>query len=131
MAKDKITSGNNLSYWINSVHPKTYEELDREIETDILIIGAGIAGLTTAYCLLLTGRKVIVVDDGLPGSRESGRTTGHLTYALDDRYYNLEKMFGAEKTKLIAQSHLSAINKIEEIIHTENIDCDFKRINGY
>src|SRR5436190_5850299 len=84
---DKITSGQNLSYWIDSTTPLEFEKLSEDIQTDVLIIGAGIAGLTTSYCLTLTGRDVVVVEDGFIGSGDSGRTTAHLTNALDDRYY--------------------------------------------
>src|SRR5881628_586748 len=89
-----ITSGENISYWIDSVKPLEFETLNHDVDTDILIVGGGIAGLTTAYCLLKAGRKVVVVEDGLIGSGESGRTTAHLTCALDDRYFEIEKTFG-------------------------------------
>ena len=129
--KDIISSGENQSYWIDSVPQLSFETLKKDIETDVLIIGAGIAGLTTAYCLASAGRKVIVIEDGLPGSGESGRTTAHLTNALDDRYYTLQKIFGKEKAKLAAQSHSDAIDWIDETIRKENIDCGFKRLDGY
>jgi len=128
---DKITSGENQSYWVDSVPQLSFETLKNDIDTDVVVIGAGIAGLTTAYCLASSGRKVIVIEDGLPGSGETGRTTAHLTNALDDRYYTLQKIFGEEKTKLAAQSHSAAIDWIEETIRKENIDCDFKRLDGY
>ena len=108
-----------------------FEPLKTNIETDILIIGGGIAGLTTAYCLVSSGRRVVVVDDGLIGSGESGRTTAHLTCALDDRYFMLEKLFGKEKTRLAAQSHLAAVDWIENTVQKEQIDCDFMRVDGY
>lgn len=72
-----------------------------------------------------------MIEDGLIGSGETGRTTAHLTYALDDRYFQLIHIFGEEKAKLAAQSHKAAIDKIEEIINREHIDCQFKRIDGY
>lgn len=127
----KQTSGEHISYWIQSASPLSFQSLESDIETDVLVIGGGIAGLSTAYCLAKTGRQVILIEDGLIGSGESGRTTAHLTNALDDRYYELEKIFGEEKTKLIAQSHTSAINWIEDTIKVENIECEFTRVDGY
>ncbi|HET6724246.1 MAG TPA: FAD-dependent oxidoreductase [Chitinophagaceae bacterium] len=129
--KEAITSGENISYWIDSFPQLSFETLKNDIDTDVLVIGAGIAGLTTAYCLAVSGRKVVVIEDGLIASGESGRTTAHLTNALDDRYYTLQKLFGDEKAKLAAQSHTAAIDWIEETIHRENIDCDFTRLDGY
>ena len=126
-----ITSGENLSYWVDSVHPLAFHTLTEDLQTDVLVIGAGIAGLTTAYCLASSGRKVVVVEDGLIGSGESGRTTAHLTHALDDRYFILEKLFGEEKMKLAAESHTAAIDWIEDTIAKEIISCDFRRVDGY
>ena len=128
---DKITSGEHLSYWIDSVNLLWFESLKTDIETDVLVIGAGIAGLTTAYNLASTGRRVVVVDDGMIGSGESGRTTAQLTCALDDRYFFLERLFGKEKARLAAQSHAAAVDWIENTIRKEEIDCDFMRVDGY
>src|SRR5258705_7906204 len=110
--KGEITSGETIPYWIDTVKPLEYETLDRPINTDILIIGGGIAGLTTAYCLLKEGRKVVLVEDGLIGSGESGRTTAHLTCALDDRYFEIAKTFGEEGSRKAAESHTAAIDRI-------------------
>jgi glycine/D-amino acid oxidase-like deaminating enzyme/nitrite reductase/ring-hydroxylating ferredoxin subunit len=129
--KDLITSGKNISYWLNTVSPLAFETLNKQTETEVLIIGAGIAGLSTAYQLLKSGRKVLIVEDGYIGSGESGRTTAHLTCALDDRYYEIEKAFGEDGSKIAASSHVSAINWIEDTVKSEAINCDFKRVNGY
>jgi glycine/D-amino acid oxidase-like deaminating enzyme/nitrite reductase/ring-hydroxylating ferredoxin subunit len=131
MNTDTITSGENLSYWIDSVHPLAFDTLTEDLTTDVLVIGAGIAGLTTAYNLASTGRQVVLVEDGLIGSGESGRTTAHLTHALDDRYSLLEKIFSDETIRLAAESHTAAIDWIENTVQREMIDCDFRRVNGY
>ncbi len=73
-----VTSGANLSYWTHSTEPMRFNKITDDLVTDVLIIGGGIAGLTTAYCLLQSGHKVIVVEDGYLGSGETGRTTAHL-----------------------------------------------------
>ncbi|WP_281233062.1 FAD-dependent oxidoreductase [Flavobacterium gelatinilyticum] len=126
-----ITSGDNVSFWIDSTDIISFDQPSQDVSTDVLIIGGGIAGLTTAYKLLRAGRKVVLVEDGFIGSGETGRTTAHLTCALDDRYYYLENIFGKEKAKLAADSHTAAINEIESIVNELEINCDFKRVNGY
>jgi glycine/D-amino acid oxidase-like deaminating enzyme/nitrite reductase/ring-hydroxylating ferredoxin subunit len=126
-----ITSGKNVSFWTNSINPIFYEELKENIQTEIVIVGGGIAGITIAYCLVESGKKVVLVEDGGIGSGETGRTTAHLVSALDDRYYELERMYGEEKTSLIAESHSAAIDFIEKICKEELIDCDFERLSGY
>ena len=129
--KGLVTSGETISYWIDSVKPLEFETLEKNIDTDVLIIGAGIAGLTTAYQLLKAGRKITLVEDGFIGSGETGRTTAHLTCALDDRYYEIEKAFGEDGSRKAAESHMAAINWIEKTVQQENIDCDFERIDGF
>lgn len=126
-----ITSGKNKSFWITSIDPIAFDKLNTDIDTDVLIVGGGIAGLTTAYCLLKAGRQIVLVEDGFIGSGETGRTTAHLTCALDDRYFELEDLFGKEKAILAANSHMTAIQWIANTVKLENIDCNHKTIDGY
>jgi glycine/D-amino acid oxidase-like deaminating enzyme/nitrite reductase/ring-hydroxylating ferredoxin subunit len=81
--------------------------------------------------LLKAGLKVIVLEDGKIGSGETGRTTAHLVNAIDDRYSEIEKTWGAEVSRLVAESHTAAINFIEEAIRNEGVACDFQRVDGY
>lgn len=127
-----ITSGKNIPCWFSStLEPLAFEKLNENIATDILVIGGGIAGLTTAYCLAKEGRKVVLVEDGYIGSGETGRTTAHLTCALDDHYFELEKMFSPATAKLAAESHMAAIDWIENTVKRHEIACHFKRVDGY
>ncbi len=128
----KKTSGTNLSSWFaNIVKPLKFEKLNKNISVDVAIVGGGIAGLSTAYILSRTGKNVAVLDDGYLGSGETGHTTAHITHALDDRYFNLEKLFGKEGAVMAAESHTKAINFIESVVKEEQIDCDFERVDGY
>ncbi|AWH86599.1 (2Fe-2S)-binding protein [Flavobacterium album] len=129
--KDKFTSGNHHSYWNDSQRPLEYKTLDTDVMADVLVIGGGIAGLTAAYCLSASGRRVVLIEDGCLGSGETGRTTAQISYALDDRYYDLEKFFGREKASLAAKSHKQALEWINSVVSLENIDCQFKRVDGY
>jgi glycine/D-amino acid oxidase-like deaminating enzyme/nitrite reductase/ring-hydroxylating ferredoxin subunit len=105
--------------------------LPSDLRADVCIVGAGIAGLTTAYLLTKEGKRVVVVDDGPTAGGETCRTTAHLVTALDDRFYRLEELHGPERSRLAAESHAAAIDRIERIIHEESIDCDFSRLDGY
>lgn len=126
------TIGNLNSCWFTPpVEFKNYSPLKDNVETDVVIVGAGIAGLGIAYCLSRAGKKVIIVEAGFIGSGETGRTTAQLVTALDKRYYEMEEIFGKEKTNLIAQSHKEAIEFVEHTIIKENIDCDFQHVDGY
>lgn len=126
------TSGSTESSWFGpATAPPTFTPLTENTSADVVIIGAGIAGLTTAYLLGKAGKKVVVLEDGEIASGESGRTTAHLSNALDDRYTTLEQLFGQDGARLAAESHSAAIDQIEQIAREEQIACDFLRLDGY
>jgi glycine/D-amino acid oxidase-like deaminating enzyme/nitrite reductase/ring-hydroxylating ferredoxin subunit len=127
----RVTSGSSLSYWIDSVAPLKFKQLAGNHKTDVVVIGAGISGITTAYCLARAGKSIIVIDDGFVGSGETGRTTAHVSNALDDRYTEIERLHGSEGAIIAADSHTAAIAFIESTALNEQIDCDFIRLNGY
>lgn len=102
-----------------------------DIKTDVVVVGGGIAGLSVAYTLSRSGRKCVVVEQSKIGIGATGLSHAHLADALDGRYFQLQKIYGPENAKLAAQSHTTAIDMIEETIARENIDCDFKRLDGY
>jgi glycine/D-amino acid oxidase-like deaminating enzyme/nitrite reductase/ring-hydroxylating ferredoxin subunit len=123
--------GANISFWERTAEKFSTRPLTENLATDVCVIGAGIAGMTTAYLLSKAGREVTVVDDGPVGGGMTGRTTAHLVNALDDRFYEIESMLGEEMSRLSAESHTAAIDQIERIVRDEQIDCDFERIDGY
>ncbi|MBA3542603.1 MAG: FAD-binding oxidoreductase, partial [Deltaproteobacteria bacterium] len=102
-----------------------------EDTTDVCIVGAGIAGLTTALTLVRRGARVMVLDDGPFGDGETGRTTAHLASAVDARFYKLERSLGPRAAQLVAESHSAAIDAIEHNVRELDIDCEFKRVAGY
>src|SRR5438094_2989153 len=124
-------AGANPSFWERTAQKFYTTPLTENLTADICVIGAGIAGVTTAYLLARENRDVVLIDDGPIGCRMTGRTTAHLVNALDDRYYELEKMLGQEFSRLSAESHTTAIDRIEKIVGDENLDCDFARVDGY
>lgn len=130
--RESSTNSVELPSWFTDIaEPLRFNRLTENISTDIVIVGGGIAGLSTAYILSNEGKSVIVIEDGFIGSGETGHTTAHITHALDDRYFNLEKLFGNDGAVMAAASHTKAIDFIESVILKEKIDCDFERVDGY
>lgn len=121
----------SLSLWMDTAATLPLQPMEDHLHARVCVVGAGIAGLTTAYRLARMGVSVVVLDQhGLTGG-QSARTTGHLCNALDDRFYELEKLHGAEGAALAARSHGAAVDTIETICRQERIDCDFQRVDGY
>ena len=124
-------SGQTTSVWMDTARVPPQPTLAEDMRADVCVVGAGIAGMTTAYLLAREGKAVVVLDDGPVGGGMTGRTTAHLVNALDDRYFELERLHGERGARLAAESHTAAIDRVEAIVKEEQIDCDFERLDGY
>jgi glycine/D-amino acid oxidase-like deaminating enzyme/nitrite reductase/ring-hydroxylating ferredoxin subunit len=119
------------SVWAATCKRPRTAKLSRDVEADVCIVGAGIAGLTTAYLLTKAGKDVVVLEDGLIASGMTEMTTAHLSDAIDDRFTDIEKWHGERGAFLAAESHTAAIQRIESIVEELGIDCDFARLHGF
>lgn len=128
---DLHPGGATTSIWQGTAEVPHFPKLSQNARADVCVIGAGIAGLSVAYHLAREGKNVIIFDDGPIGGGETGRTTAHLTDAIDDRIYWLEEIHGRDRARLAVASHGAAINRIQQIVQLEGIDCDFERLDGY
>lgn len=124
-------SGATESLWMDTVEMLSFPPLTHDVRAHVCVIGAGIAGMSTAYMLARAGKVVTVIDDGPIGGGETGRSTAHISNALDDLYSNIARLFGDEGARLAAESHTAAIQRIEAIVELEGIDCDFERLDGF
>ncbi|HEY1403279.1 MAG TPA: FAD-dependent oxidoreductase, partial [Pyrinomonadaceae bacterium] len=88
----KTDNGRTTSVWMRTADMPEQTQLAADVRADVVVVGAGIAGLTTAYLLTKEGKRVVVLDDGPLAGGETCRTTAHLVNALDERYYELERL---------------------------------------
>lgn len=98
---------------------------------DVVVVGAGIAGLSIAYELSRAGRSVVLIDRGGIGSGMTARTTAHLATELDDFYSELIRVRGDQEARLYHQSQVAAVDRIEAICREEGIEADFARVDGF
>lgn len=108
---------------------RRFPRLEVDLHTDVAVIGGGITGLTTALLLAEAGKRVALLETRQLAAGVSGKTSAHLTEALDTRYHQLESKFGREGAALARASSREAIEKIASL--ASDLDCGFERLNGY
>jgi glycine/D-amino acid oxidase-like deaminating enzyme/nitrite reductase/ring-hydroxylating ferredoxin subunit len=118
------------SFWME-VEAPTQPALSESLSTDVIVVGGGMAGLSTAYELTRRGLSVVVIDRGELFGGMTSRTTAHLAWAWDDYYSHLLNLRGESAARQCIESQSEAIDRIEAIAGRENIACDFARIPGY
>ncbi|NGT32133.1 FAD-dependent oxidoreductase [Clostridium perfringens] len=119
------------SVWSESCKFRKREALNKDIKTDVLVIGAGIAGILTAYMLKQKGREVVVIDAAEIASGNTKNTTAKITSQHDLIYSKLISEFGEEKARQYAKANELAIKKYKEIIEYKRIECDFEEKPAY
>ena len=124
-------SGLSISPWMATADVPRLPVLAESTEADVCIVGAGLAGLTTAYLLSREGRSVVVIDRGQVAGGETGRTTAHLATVPDELFVTLEKLHGRDGARLAHESHGTAVETMEAIAAGEGIECDFERVDAY
>jgi glycine/D-amino acid oxidase-like deaminating enzyme len=118
------------SLWMDTVVADA-PALAENRRADTVVVGSGIAGLSTAYELACRGQKVIVLDRGRIAGGMTSRTSAHLTSQSDDGFKTVTKVRGLAGAKTYYESHAAAIDRIEAIAQEERIECHFRRVNGY
>jgi glycine/D-amino acid oxidase-like deaminating enzyme/nitrite reductase/ring-hydroxylating ferredoxin subunit len=126
-----ISDEKTRSLWMDTEVAADTRRLTRDLRADTVVIGSGIAGLSTAYELSQAGQSVVVLDRGKISSGMTARTTAHLTPQCDDSMESLAKVRGQEMARAFYQAHCAAIDRIEAIQNKEKIDCTFRRVPGF
>ena len=119
------------SVWSEGCKFDKKDQLKENIETEVLVIGAGMAGLLTAYLLKQKGEEVVVIDSEQIASGNTKNTTAKITSQHDLIYNKLIKEFGEDKARQYAKANELAIKKYKEIIEDRKIECDFKIMPAY
>lgn len=119
------------SIWFTSCPIDRRNPLDRDIKTDIAVIGAGMTGILTAYKLQKTGKSVVVLEANRIASGQTGKTTAKLTSQHGLFYHRMIQDWGEEKARLYAQANENAIEAYRGLVQEEQIDCDFETTDAY
>jgi glycine/D-amino acid oxidase-like deaminating enzyme len=121
----------NVPFWIDSVPIQQFPKLQRNISVDVLVVGAGVTGITTAYLLKRAGLTVALTERERVASIDTGHTTAHLTCVTDVQLQQLVRNFGKDHAQAAWDAGAAAIDEIEKIVNEEKIECEFTRVPGY
>lgn len=109
----------------------TYPKLEKSIEVDVAIIGAGITGLTAAMQLIDSDKSIAIVEADTIGSGTTGYSTANLYVPVQSYYQQLSTKFNKQTAAIIAQSRKAAIDYIERVTTERAINCQFQRRPWY
>lgn len=119
------------SLWREAYTAVLYPKLDQELRVDVVVIGGGITGLTTAYLLQKSGKRVAVIEKDTIGGGTTGRTTGKVSSQHSTIYHDFSERLGEKTARIYGQANQNAVELVEEIIHTEDIPCEWHRQDNY
>src|SRR6188474_2829411 len=118
-------------FWIETTSFPRFTKLSSDEHVDVVVVGAGITGLTAAYLLTAAGKSVAVLERGRCAEIDTGHTTAHLTMVTDVRLSELAKTFGKDHAQAAWDAGLAAIWQIASNVRELSIDCDFDWVPAY
>jgi glycine/D-amino acid oxidase-like deaminating enzyme len=119
-----------IPFWSDSASLPEFPKLNRSERVDVVIVGGGLMGLTSAYLLTTAGRRVAVLERDRCASIDTGHTTAHLTMVTDKRLKELIDDLGRDHAQAVWDAGLAAIAQIHAIVRHEQLACDFGRDSG-
>jgi glycine/D-amino acid oxidase-like deaminating enzyme/nitrite reductase/ring-hydroxylating ferredoxin subunit len=123
--RDSDTLENRLSSGI------IWPSLKGDINTEVAVIGGGLAGVLTAFLLQQRGVPVVLLECRKVGGGITKNTTAKITSQHSLIYKKLITYKGEQRAWEYAALNQMAIEKYKEIINNHNIDCDFEILPNY
>ncbi len=123
--------GANRSLWQVSETYTPVNICDGNQLYDVIIVGGGITGLTTALLLQSAGKKCLLLEAHTLGFGTTGGTTAHLNTFFDTPYSKVIKNFDKQSAQLLANAAAEAMALIKTNIDEYNIDCNYTESEGY
>jgi glycine/D-amino acid oxidase-like deaminating enzyme len=122
----------NPSLWVGTTPDAPhFHELHSDIDTEVVVVGAGIAGLTAAALLKADGRRVVVVEAGRVAAGVTGYTTAKLTVLHGLIFDDLISAFGEEGAGKYANANLAGMATVADLAVRQGFECDLERGRAY
>lgn len=126
-----LRDGSHISLWQDTATDGNKQALTGNQKADVIIVGGGITGITTALTLQQAGKQCIILEAHTVGYGTTGGTTAHLNTLLDTPYTTIIKNFNRDKADLVARAAEDAIHSIRENTEQYNIDCGFENCKAF
>ena len=121
----------SVPFWIDSTPIRRFPRLERNVNVDVVVVGAGITGITTAHLLKETGLTVALIERERMASIDTGHTTAHLTCITDVELQELARTFGDDHAQAAWDAGAAAVDEIQRLVQDEQIECEFRRVPAY
>jgi glycine/D-amino acid oxidase-like deaminating enzyme/nitrite reductase/ring-hydroxylating ferredoxin subunit len=116
-----------LSHWARSAEAERHQPLEQDAECDVVVVGGGIVGVTSAFRLARSGARVILLEARRIGSGTTGYTTAKVSSLHGLTYSKLESSLGADTARIYAEANEAGLAEISRVVEELAIDCDFRR----
>ena len=131
MAQRSPSHAETLPYWIDSASLPAFPRIERDAAVDVVVVGGGLTGLTTAYLLAIAGKSVALLERARCAQIDTAHTTAHLTMVTDTRLTELARRFGRDHAQAVWDAGLAAIAQIDSVVREHEIDCALTWVPGY
>jgi len=131
MENEEKIAGKEISFWLETSPGTNFPKLEKELKVDVVILGGGIAGITTAALLKEIGHTVAVIEADRIVKEVTVGTTAKISMGPNIIYKNLISKLGKSKAQNFANANIKAVEKIADIIREWKINCEFKRLPLY
>lgn len=131
--QDKISElpESPASYWQESIDFAGFSQLDQDKQVDVVIVGGGITGITSAYLLVNEGFKVAIIEADRLLNGTTGHTTAKVTAQHDLIYDEFIQNIGVSQARLYYEANMDAVNFIKSTVDQLQIDCDLSEQDAY
>jgi len=123
--------GNTISLWQHEIPSYNAITQDLPSQADVMIVGGGITGLSTALRLQRAGKYCVLAEAKEIGFGTTGGTTAHLNTILDTPYYQIKNHFGDDNARKVAELTKEAIDQVERYVEEYSIDCGFSKKQAF
>ncbi len=122
---------NPQSYWRTDIAFPEFPSLEEDLKVDVVVVGAGITGITSAYLLVNEGFKVAIIEAGKVLNGTTGHTTAKITAQHDLIYDEFIHNIGRSHARLYYEANSEALDFIKNTVNQHQIDCEFSMQDAY